>query len=152
MDHEKITPDKVLKPHADATYKRDEQKDYVLMVQVTTENDLTRPKQQVTGTGPMDFETRREAFFHPMVTFSYEVIFELSEWTSVYATLGIKFPETERPTLNELFQAIARLVGFMDRPKMKLGTQTLWVGLQRCYDLSNAWNILGPGAKEISSA
>jgi len=423
MDNEKITPDKVLKPHADATYKRIEQEDYVLIVQDTTEIDLTRPQQQVTGAGPMDCETRRGAFFHPMVAFSYagvalglvghkawtrealkkmsdaeklkerrktpieekesfrwlegldaanktaqacpqttcvcvgdseadiyelfvahaqcdtpnlqllvragqnrnttdkedwkdqvrktakigtqtvcirarqakvdvkpsartatreartaeleirkatievarpvnassalpkhvkvnvvlceeknppageeaicwllvttlpietdedvqrvirsycirwqievffrtlksgcrieyrrfesidrvfnclaflsivawrlmyichmgrecpdidcEVIFEPSEWKSVYATLGIEFPETGCPTLNEVVRAIARLGGFMDRPKNKPGTQTLWVGLQRCYDLSNAWNIFGPGAKKISTA
>jgi hypothetical protein len=28
----------------------------------------------------MDFETRREALFHPMVAFSYTAIFEPSEW------------------------------------------------------------------------
>jgi hypothetical protein len=36
------------------------------MVQDTTAIDLTRPQQQVTVAGPMDFETRRGAFFHPM--------------------------------------------------------------------------------------
>jgi hypothetical protein len=102
------------------------------MVQDTTELDLTRPQQQVTGAGPMDFETRRGAFFDPMVAFSYAVIFEPSEWKSVYATLGIKFPETECPKLNEVVRAIARLGGFVDRPKMEPGTQTLWVGLQGC--------------------
>jgi hypothetical protein len=81
-----------------------------------------------------------------------EVIFEPSEWKSVYVTLGIEFPETGCPTLNEVIRAIARLGGFMDRPKNEPGTQTLWVGLQRCYDLSNAWNAFGPGAKKISTA
>lgn len=81
-----------------------------------------------------------------------EVIFEPSEWKSVYSTLGIEIPETGCPTLNEVVRAIARLGGFMDRPKNEPGTQTLWVGLQRCYDLSNAWNTFGPGAKKISTA
>jgi hypothetical protein len=81
-----------------------------------------------------------------------EVIFEPSEWKSVYVTLGLKLPETGCPTLNEAVRAIARLGGFMDRPKNEPGTQTLWVGLQRCYDLSNAWNAFGPGAKKISTA
>ncbi|MFN7843274.1 MAG: hypothetical protein ACK5PB_00810 [Pirellula sp.] len=49
-------------------------------------------------------------------------------------------------------RAIARLGGFLDRAKNKPGTQTLWVGLQRCYDMSNAWNTVGPGAKKISTA
>ena len=80
-----------------------------------------------------------------------EVIFEPSEWKSVYATLGIPIPKTGCPPLNEVIRAIARLGGFMDRPKNEPGTQTLWVGLQRCYDLSNAWNTFGPGAKKIST-
>jgi hypothetical protein len=80
-----------------------------------------------------------------------EVIFEPSEWKSVYVTLGIKIPESGCPTLNEVVRAIARLGGFMDRPKNEPGTQTLWVGLQRCYDLSNAWNAFGPGAKKFST-
>ena len=81
-----------------------------------------------------------------------EVIFEPSEWKSVYVTLGIEFPEKGCPTLNEMIRAVARLGGFMDRPKNHPGTQTLWVGLQRCYDLSNAWNAFGPGAKKFSTA
>jgi hypothetical protein len=87
------------------------------MVQDTTAVDRTRPQQQVTGAGPMDFNFRREAFLHPMVAFSYVVIFEPSESKSVYATLGIKFSETGCPNLNEVVRAIARLGGFMDRLK-----------------------------------
>lgn len=80
-----------------------------------------------------------------------EVIFEPSEWKSVYTILHIEFPAEGCPKLNELIRAIARLGGFIDRPKNDPGTQTLWVGLQRSYDLSNAWNAFGPGAKQILS-
>jgi hypothetical protein len=79
-----------------------------------------------------------------------EVIFEPSEWKSVYAVLNLKPPQHGCPTLNELIRAIARLGGFIDRPKNDPGTQTLWIGLQRCYDLSQAWNTFGPGAKNFS--
>lgn len=80
-----------------------------------------------------------------------EILFEPSEWQSVYTILDIEFPAEGCPTLNELVRAIARLGGFIDRPKNNPGTQTLWIGLQRCYDLSNAWNVFGPGAnKKIS--
>jgi hypothetical protein len=78
-----------------------------------------------------------------------EVIFEPSEWKSVYTILHIDFPAAGCPTLNELVRAIARLGGFIDRKKNHPGTQTLWVGLQRSYDLSNAWNAFGPGSKKI---
>jgi hypothetical protein len=80
-----------------------------------------------------------------------EAIFEPSEWKSVYTILGLEFPKTGSPSLNELVRAIARLGGFMDRPKNHPGTQTLWIGLQRSYDLSNAWNAFGPGAKKFST-
>ena len=71
MGNKNVTPDKVLKPHVEATYKRVEQEDFVLIVQDTTELDLTRPQQQVKGAGPMDCDARRGAFFHPMVAFSF---------------------------------------------------------------------------------
>jgi hypothetical protein len=79
-----------------------------------------------------------------------EAIFEPSEWKSVYVTLGIELPAHGCPRLNDVVRAIARLGGFMDRPKNQPGTQTLWVGLQRCYDLSTAWNAFGPGSKNFS--
>lgn len=54
LDNHKITPDKVLQPHAEATYKRAALEDFVLIVQDTNEIDLTRPKQQVNRADPMD--------------------------------------------------------------------------------------------------
>ncbi len=80
-----------------------------------------------------------------------EVMFEPSEWKSVFSVLGKPIPRTGCPSLNEVVRAIARLGGFMNRPKDHPGTQTLWVGLQRRYDLSNAWNTFGPGAKNFST-
>jgi hypothetical protein len=79
-----------------------------------------------------------------------EIIFEPSEWKSVYTVLGIEIPATGCPKLGDVVRAIARLGGFIDRPKNDPGTQTLWVGMQRTFDLSNAWNTFGPGAKSIS--
>jgi hypothetical protein len=81
-----------------------------------------------------------------------ELMFEPSEWKSVYAVLGLKVPEQGCPTLNELIRAIARLGGFIDRPKDHPGTQTLCVGLLRCYDLSTAWDAFGPGSKKFARA
>ena len=80
-----------------------------------------------------------------------EVLFEPSEWKSVYAVLGEPVPEEGCPSLNEVVRMISRLGGFIDRRKNDPGTQTLWVGLQRCYDLSNAWNTFGPGSKNFSA-
>lgn len=79
-----------------------------------------------------------------------EVIFEPSEWKSVYTILKLDLPAEGCPRLQQVVRAIARLGGFMDRPKNYPGTQTLWIGLQRSYDLSNAWNAFGPGARNFS--
>jgi len=77
-----------------------------------------------------------------------EVVFEPSEWKSVYTILGEDIPAQGCPSLRDMVRAIARLGGFIDRPKNHPGTQTLWNGLQRSYDLSNAWNAFGPGSKK----
>lgn len=80
-----------------------------------------------------------------------EVIFEPSEWRSVYVVLKKEIPVSGCPRLNDVISAIASLGGYIDRKGNEPGTQTLWIGLQRCYDLSNAWNAFGPGSKKILS-
>lgn len=44
FDNEKVTPAKILQPHIERTYQRIRQLDSVLLVQDTTELDLTRPE------------------------------------------------------------------------------------------------------------
>lgn len=69
FDNGKVSPEKILQPHIKATRERISQTDFVLLVQDTTEIDLTRPNQQVHGAGPMDSQARRGAFFHPLTAF-----------------------------------------------------------------------------------
>lgn len=69
FDNVKVSPEKILQPHVDATRERISQCDFVLLVQDTTELDFTRPKQQVRGAGPMDSKVRRGAFLHPLMAF-----------------------------------------------------------------------------------
>ena len=77
-----------------------------------------------------------------------EVIFTPGEWKSVYAILDLPEPAEGCPKLHDVVRAIARLGGFIDRPKNNPGAQTLWRGLQRAFDLSTAWEAFGPGAKK----
>lgn len=70
FSNKSVTPAKILQPHIDATRERISQCQRVLLVQDTTELDLTRPSQQVDGAGPMDSNARRGAFAHLMVAFS----------------------------------------------------------------------------------
>ena len=69
FDNDKVTPEKILQPHIEATYKRIDQLSFVLLAQDTSEIDLTRPEQQVEGAGAMDSEARRGVFYHPMIAF-----------------------------------------------------------------------------------
>jgi hypothetical protein len=64
FDNDGVSFDDVLQPHIDETRQRIEAQPAVIMVQDTTEIDLTRPNQQVVGTGPMDGSSRRGIFCH----------------------------------------------------------------------------------------
>jgi hypothetical protein len=70
FDNEKVTFEKILQPHFDATRQRIAEQKVVLFVQDTTEIDLTRPAQQVAGAGPMDSVSRRGAYLHLMEAFT----------------------------------------------------------------------------------
>ena len=72
FDNDKVTPEKILKPHYDATAKRCAAQDVVLCAQDTTELDFTRPQQQVVGAGPLDGSQRRGAFLHLNEAFSVD--------------------------------------------------------------------------------
>jgi len=69
FDNDKVTPEKILEPHFHASRQRIAERDFVLLVQDTSELVLTRPNQQVAGAGPMDSESRRGAFLHPLKAF-----------------------------------------------------------------------------------
>ncbi len=76
-----------------------------------------------------------------------EAIFEASEWKAVWVAVHHKKPPRKAPRLSEMVHLIARLGGYIERPESEPGTQTLWIGLQRMYDLAWAWDSFGPGAK-----
>jgi hypothetical protein len=70
FDNDKATFDNVLQAHRDATRDRMAAQPLVLLVQDTTEVDLTRPEQQVVGAGPLDGESRRGALLHLLHAFT----------------------------------------------------------------------------------
>lgn len=77
-----------------------------------------------------------------------EVIFEPSEWKSVWMAVHRKSPPNQPPRLNEMIRLIASLGGYVRRKKTQPGTQTLWIGMQRMFDLATAWDVFGPGRTE----
>jgi hypothetical protein len=70
FDNQKVGFENVLQPHIDATRRRMADHPVVLLVQDTTEIDLTRPEQQVAGAGLLDGGSRRGAFLHPLHAFT----------------------------------------------------------------------------------
>jgi len=76
-----------------------------------------------------------------------ETLFEPCEWQAVWVAVhGKKLPK-QAPRLSELVHLIAGLGGYVERPNSEPGAQTVWIGLQRMYDLAWAWESFGPQAK-----
>jgi hypothetical protein len=70
FDNPKVTFAKILEPHFQHTRQRVAAQPVALLVQDTTELDLTRPASQVAGAGPMDGSARRGAFLHVLHAFT----------------------------------------------------------------------------------
>ena len=70
FDNDKVSSGKILQPHIEATRERISQAEIALLVQDTTDIDLTRPNQQVQGAGRLEGDTRRGVFFHPLLAFN----------------------------------------------------------------------------------
>jgi len=78
---------------------------------------------------------------------SGEAIFEPSEWKAVWVAVHGKKPPQQTPSLQEMVHLIAGLGGYIERKENEPGVQTVWIGLQRMYDLAWAWDRFGPEAK-----
>ena len=70
FDNPKVTFERILGPHAQSTRERMAAQPTVLLVQDTTEIDLTRPTRQVQGAGPLGEDTRQGLFLHPLHAFT----------------------------------------------------------------------------------
>ncbi len=96
FDNDKVTPEKILQPHFDATRERISQVDFALLVQDTSDINLTRPNQQVAGAGPMDSETRRGCFLHPLVAFTLDGLPLGAVWQKTWARSEIETELSEQ--------------------------------------------------------
>ena len=69
FDNAKVTFDKVIEPHVARTKERMAEYEVVLLVEDTTETDLTRPEQEVEGAGELD-GARRGILLHEIQAFT----------------------------------------------------------------------------------
>lgn len=82
--NDKVTYERILKPHAERTRERIAAQPVVLLVQDTTELDWTRPQQQVLGAGSLDGSARRGTFLHPLVAFTRDGTPLGSCWATIW--------------------------------------------------------------------
>ena len=96
FDNEKVEFENVLQPHLDATCKRVARQSIALLVQDTTELDLTRPSSQVQGTGPLHHGKRCGALLHPLMAFTTDG----TPLGTVYAQAWAREANTDQPKLS----------------------------------------------------
>lgn len=79
---------------------------------------------------------------------SCELIYQKSEWQSVWRLVKRSQPPKRPPKLIEMTKIVAQLGGYVNRKNSgPPGPQTMWIGLQRMHDIASCWNAFGPGAK-----
>lgn len=85
FDNDKVTLDRVIAPHVESTLRRMRDQAVVLLVQDTSEIDLSRPDQQMVGAGSLDGSSRRGAFLHLLQAFTPDGTPLGTVWQQVWA-------------------------------------------------------------------
>jgi len=93
FDNDKVGFEEVLAPHIEATHDRLAQQKVALLVQDTTELDLTRPASEVEGAGPMGHGRRNGAFLHLLHAFTPDG----TPLGSVSAEAWTREPKSDKP-------------------------------------------------------
>src|SRR5436190_22902089 len=84
FDNPRVTPEAIVAPHVVATHERIRQTEVALLVQDTTEIDVTRPEQQVAGVGPLDGSKRVGMFYHPVMAFDDQGLALGTVWSKTW--------------------------------------------------------------------
>jgi hypothetical protein len=78
---------------------------------------------------------------------SCEAVFEPAEWKAVCQVTRRGPPPKAPPPLREMVRMVAQLGGYVNRKQgAEPGPQTVWLGLQRMYDMAQCWLSFGPGS------
>jgi len=78
-------------------------------------------------------------------TLPCDVVFEESEWKSVWRVVKKKPLPAKAPTLAEFLRLLTQLGGYNNRAtEAPAGPQPIWVGLRRMTDFATAWLAFGP--------
>lgn len=78
-------------------------------------------------------------------TLPCDVVFEESEWKSVWRVVTKKPLPAKPPTLATFLRLLTQLGGYNNRAtEAPAGPQPIWVGLRRMTDFATAWLAFGP--------
>jgi len=78
-------------------------------------------------------------------TLPCDVVFEESEWKSVWRVVTKKPLPAKPPLLAEFLRLLTQLGGYNNRAtEAPAGPQPIWVGLRRMTDFATAWLAFGP--------
>jgi hypothetical protein len=82
------------------------------------------------------------------------VFFEQIEWQALVGFINKDpIPPTKVPTLRQALRMTAKLGGFLGRKgDGEPGTQTLWLGLQRLDDITEAWRVFSQLVNHTASS
>jgi hypothetical protein len=94
--NDRVTAQKVLQPHYEQTKQRIAENPVALLVQDTTEMDLTRPDSQVDGTGPLDGSSRRGIHLHLMEAFTEDGTPLGAVWVDMWARPDQEIPLSQK--------------------------------------------------------
>jgi len=96
FDHAEATPERILRGHRHRTLERIMGVKVCLMVQDTTELELTRPNQQVVGAGPLSADSRWGAYLHPLIAYTPERLNLGTVWQKSWARDSIDTESTAK--------------------------------------------------------
>ncbi len=100
VDNPAVRPEAILQAHNQATIERSSQHEAVVLAQDTTTVDLTKPKRQVVGAGPLESDEKRGLFLHPLYAMTEEGlplgIIDQVIWTREEIRTNLSKAEKER--------------------------------------------------------
>lgn len=130
FNNEKVTPEKVLAPHREATLQRVGQHPVVLCVEDTSELDYTS-KPETQGLGPLNYESTRGINIHPMLGVTPEGlclgVLDLWRWVRDSSDHGgkdrqdrLSRPLEEKESLRwvEGYKKVGELQGQVGQPRL----------------------------------
>lgn len=93
-DNCKVSPKAISAPHIAATLSRIRKLDAAILVQDTTEINLTRPEQQVVGSGPLESNSRFGMYHHPLMAFDESGLCLGTAWSKSWCREEIRMDVT----------------------------------------------------------